>query len=272
MNVNKKRWDELVGMHFDSKFYDVENFLTGGTNLCEIEQRELPDLRGKRVLHLQCHFGMDSLALARDFGAIITGVDYSQDAIAAANLLKDKLGVAAEFICCNVYDLPNLIERESFDFVYTSYGVLVWLPDLTRWAEIIDYALKPNGQFYMVESHPIAGLFDEQANGTLIAKHKYFKETTPMYFNDDGDYTDSTAEITNKESYEWNFSISEVLNALLKVGLQLNFLNEHLESSWQRFQWLVEVVRNKYVYPDDFEGSDIPLTFSLLATKCKCLS
>src|SRR5258705_4385664 len=169
--ANKDLWNQRTVVHKDSFFYNLAGFKAGENVLTPIELNELADVKGKKMLHLQCHFGMDSLNWAR-LGADVTGVDLSDEAIKEAKQLNDELGLNAKFICCNVYDLHpknaessktplleatdpaigrekvgNLV-REAFDIVFTSYGTIGWLPDLDKWAEIITYYLKPGGTFY----------------------------------------------------------------------------------------------------------------------------
>jgi 2-polyprenyl-3-methyl-5-hydroxy-6-metoxy-1,4-benzoquinol methylase len=230
---NKKLWNQRTVVHKDSSFYDVPSFLQGKSSLNQIELKELGDVRGKTILHLQCHFGMDTLSLAR-MGAGVTGVDLSDTAIDEANRLNDQLSLDGKFICCNVYDLKDHLCQE-FDIVFTSYGVIGWLPDLSKWAEIIDHFLKPGGFFYMAEFHPVVWMLDED-----------FKEVKYYYHNREtiiteakGTYTDRQASIHAKE-YSWNHSISEVLNTLLSRGLQLQFFNEYPYSPYACFNNVVQ--------------------------------
>src|SRR3569833_2969415 len=166
---NKKLWNQRTTVHKDSSFYDVTSFLGGKSSLNEIELREIGDVKGIKILHLQCHFGMDSLSLAR-MGADVTGVDLSDAAIEEARKLNEELSLGAKFICCNVYELKNHLE-EQFDIVFTSYGVIGWLPDLNKWAEIIGHFLKPGGFFYMAEFHPVVWMLDEDFKEVKYSYH-----------------------------------------------------------------------------------------------------
>ena len=150
--ANKAMWDQFARINVESKTYKTEAFLKGETSLNSIELEEVGTVRGKTFLHLQTHFGLDALSWARE-GAIVTGVDFSSDGIAISRDLAKKANIDARFIEANIYDLPDVLD-EKFDIVYTSYGVLVWLPDLKRWAEIVAHFLKPGGTFYIVEFHP----------------------------------------------------------------------------------------------------------------------
>lgn len=255
---NKKLWNQRTIVHKDSSFYDDDSFLQGKTSLNEIELRELGDVSGKKILHLQCHFGMDSLSLSR-MGADVTGIDLSDTAIEEAKKLANQLSLTARFICCNVYDLKEHL-NELFDIVFTSYGVIGWLPDLGKWAEIISYFLKPGGHFYMAEFHPVVWMLDEEFRE--VKYHYHNRET--IVIDPKGTYTDFGADIHGKE-YSWNHSMSEVLNALLSQKLQLEFFNEYSYSPYPCFRNVIQ-------------GSDgnwrvlgledkIPMVYSLKAIK-----
>lgn len=255
---NKKLWNQRTAIHKDSSFYDVGSFLLGKSSLNEIELRELGDVKGKKILHLQCHFGMDSLSLSR-MGAEVTGVDLSDSAIDEARKLNGKLSLNAKFICCNVYDLKDHL-REQFDIVFTSYGVIGWLPDLNKWADIISCFLTPGGDFYMVEFHPVVWMLDED-----FKEVKYYYHNQEMIvMNAQGTYTDRQADIQGKE-YSWNHSLSEVINSLLSQNLQLKFFNEYSYSPYPCFRnviqgsdgnWRVKGLEDK-----------IPMLYSLKMTK-----
>ena len=257
-DANKKLWNQRTMVHKDSSFYDVPSFLQGKSSLNEIELRELDDVRCKKILHLQCHFGMDSLSLQR-MGAQVTGVDLSDTAIEEARKLNEQLSLNATFICCNVYDLKDHL-KEPFDIVFASYGVIGWLPDLNKWAEIISHCLQPGGVFYMAEFHPVVWMLDEEFKGVKYYYHNH--ETIVM--DSQGTYTDRDADINAKE-YSWNHSISEVLNALLNQQLQLQFFNEYSYSPYPCFRnvvqgndgnWRVKGIEDK-----------IPMVYSLKAVK-----
>jgi len=254
---NKKLWNQRTTVHKDSSFYDVTAFLKGKTSLNEIELRELGDVRGKKILHLQCHFGMDSLSLSRT-GAQVTGVDLSDAAIEEARRLNEELSLDAKFICCNVYDLKEHV-KEQFDIVFTTYGVIGWLPDLNKWAEIVSYFLKPGGFFYMAEFHPVVWMLDEDFKQVKYYYHN--RETIVMEAQ--GTYTDRYADIQGKE-YSWNHSISEVLNALLSQNLQLKFFNEYSYSPYPCFRNVVQGPDGKW----RVKGLEdkIPMVYSLKMT------
>lgn len=243
-NANKELWNQRTAIHKDSSFYDVAGFKAGKNVLTPIELNEMGDVTGKKMLHLQCHFGLDSLNWRR-LGADVTGVDLSDAAIKEAKKLNNELGLNAKFICCNIYDLhPQLIEPskapplEGFgeaDIVFTSYGVIGWLPDLDKWAEIISYYLKPGGIFCLAEFHPVLWMFDEE-----FTHVKYYYNNREVIVTDSqGTYTDRTANIKTKE-YSWNHSLSEVLNAPISHDLRIEQFNEFMYSPYPCFNNMVQ--------------------------------
>lgn len=258
---NRELWNELTPIHERSEFYDVEGFKNGRSMLYPIELEEMGDVSGKSLLHLQCHFGMDTLSWAR-LGAKVTGVDFSDKAIDLACSLSKELGIEADFVCSDIYKLSDVLD-EKFDIVYTSAGVLCWLPDLKRWAEIISYFLKPGGFFYILEGHPFSCVFDASPDATeLKVKYSYFHTPEPSKWEPEGDYADPDAVVTHG-SYEWTHSLGDIINALISSGLKIEFLHEFPVIF---FKWL------SFMEQDDdrrwrIKGDKIPLTFSLRATK-----
>jgi len=263
MRSNLEHWNELTPIHERSKFYDVEGFKAGNSTLKSIELEELGDVSGKSLLHLQCHFGMDTMSWAR-LGARVTGVDFSDRAISLAHSLSKELGIEADFVCSNVYGLPNIL-GEKFDVVFTSYGVLCWLPDLGRWAEVIAHFLRPGGIFYMVEEHPITNVFDYSDDvSELKVTESYFHSPEPMKSGPEGSYADRSAKVSIP-NYEWAHSLGDIVNALISVGLKIEFLHEFQVCSWQRFLMMKQDEAGWW----RLKGDNIPLTFSLMATKDK---
>jgi SAM-dependent methyltransferase len=225
MRANCDRWDELVAIHARSAFYDVPGFKAGKTSLRPIEMEELGDVAGKSLLHLQCHFGLDSLSWARR-GARVTGVDYSENAIALARSLNDELRLGVEFLCSNVYDLPDGLDGR-FDIVFTSYGAICWLPDLPRWGQLAARYLKPGGTFYMVEIHPTGLLFDDRKDvREPRVGYPYFPTPEPIRSESEGTYADRSAAVRHRTSFCWVYTMADVLNALIGAGLRIEFLHE----------------------------------------------
>jgi len=260
--TNLKYWNELVDIHSKSRHYDLEGFLRGETSLHGLELEALGDVSGKSLLHLQCHFGLDTLSWAR-LGARVTGVDFSENAIQLARHLSRQVRVPTDFIHANVYDLPKHLDGE-FDIVYTSYGVINWLHDIERWAEIVSRYLKPGGTFYMAEFHPFMWVF-EQEGEDLVVRYNYWHHREPSYFEVQGSYADRDAFIENRGTYEWAHPISSIIGALLGAGLTLTEFREHPYS--------VDEIYSHMVTGDDgyhrFKRNDyhLPLMFSMKATK-----
>jgi 2-polyprenyl-3-methyl-5-hydroxy-6-metoxy-1,4-benzoquinol methylase len=256
--ANRELWNKRTAVHKDSEFYDVNGFKAGKSVLTPIELNELGDVSQKTMLHLQCHFGLDSLDWARR-GAVVTGVDLSDAAIAEARKLNDSLSLNANFICCNVYDLKDHLGGK-FDIVFTSFGVVGWLPDLEKWASTISSYLKPGGVFYMAEFHPVVWMFDEDFTGVKY----YYDNRELIEIESQGTYTDKDAHIGGKE-YSWNHSISEVLNALINQGLKIEFFNEHMYSPYPCFNNIVKGEDGNWRVRG-MEGK-LPMVYSLKAVK-----
>jgi len=257
--VNKAAWDKRTKIHVGSKFYDVEGFLTGKSSLQEIELCEL-DAKGKSLLHLQCHFGLDTLSWARE-GADVTGIELSSAAIEQAQELAKQIEIEAKFICSDVYNAPKKVSRQ-FDIVFTSYGAIAWLPDLDRWAKVVSDCLKAGGQFYMVEFHPIEALLDGYC---------YFAQAEPDV-DDEATYTENNNGETNTV-ISWPHPIAEVLNALIKAGLELKHYNEFNFSPYDAFAGLKEesithcTGEQSSRYFLEHKQQRVPLTYSVSAIK-----
>lgn len=252
LKINREAWDKKVGIHVASDFYNVDGFLQGESSLREIELAELCDVKGKTLLHLQCHFGLDTLSWARK-GAMVTGVDISPVAIEKANEIKEKADIDARFICSDVYKFGEIAE-ESYDIVFTSYGALNWLPDLTKWAQTISKSLKPGGKFYIVEFHPA---FD------LVSGYSYFN-LGEADIEEGGTYTENGKD-ESSTMMTWPHSISEVLNALINAGIQINQFKEFPYSPYNCFEGLVEKEKGRYYAAGS--KHDVPLVYSIEGTK-----
>jgi len=271
LELNRARWDEATRFHTRGNVYGVEDFKAGQCRLHRVEVEELGDVRGKRLLHLQCHFGLDTLSWARR-GASVTGVDFSPDGIAAAERLSSETGTPAQFVCSDLYDLSrNLDAAASFDVVYTSYGVLNWLPDLKRWGEIIFQYLKPGGVFYIVECHPTARMFPTDED---LPKHPAFRPIFPYFHEPAGirwpagpDYADPSAR-HEVGTCEWQHPLSDIVSALLGAGLVLDHLHEFPYCAWPAVAGakLVERFSSSHGYYGlSASEPELPLMFSIRA-------
>ena len=264
IQANKRLWNAWTKIHRESSFYDIQGFKAGRSSLKSIEIGELGNVRGKSMLHLQCHFGQDTLSWAR-LGAQVTGVDLSDEAIHLAESLAAELNLPARFICSNIYDLPDHID-EKFDIVFTSYGVLAWLNDLKTWAEIIARSLRPGGQFYMVEIHPLSDTLDDwDTASSLGIRYPYFQSEKPMVFEDETSYAEPENIHTEPMvNYQWIHSLGGILNALIQAGLTIEFLHEFPKTVYKQLAFMV-LRDGWWCLPE--EMPPFPLLFSIKANK-----
>jgi len=264
MEVNREHWDEITPIHVASEMYDVDAFKAGRSTLKRVELGELGDVRGKTLLHMQCHFGMDTLSWARE-GAVATGIDYSEAALEQARALAATCGIDARFVLSNVYDLPDTLHGE-FDIVFTSYGALNWLPDLSRWAKVAAHFVRPGGTFYVAEFHPIVAIFDDAEDvDDLRVRWPYFPTGEPLRWEGYGDYTDRSAKLQHDVTYEWPHPTSEVLTSLIDAGLRIEFFHEFPYTSYPTFPFLEPIDERMYRLTKH-DGS-VPLLYSIKATK-----
>jgi len=257
---NRILWNNWTGIHARSKFYDLESFKAGRNSLLPLERTELGDVAGKTLLHLQCHFGMDTLSWAR-LGATVTGVDFSDEAINLARSLSEELAIPATFVCSNIYGLDEVLDGQ-WDIVFTSYGVLFWLPDLRRWAQLVARFLKPGGTFYIVEGHPFAMTLEEQ-HGQRLVTYPYFQGSEPLRFETKGSYADPTADYQYVE-HGWHHPIGEIVTNLVQAGLRVEFLHEFPYCAWQVTESMKLAEDGWWRVPGD---ETQPFLFSLKATK-----
>jgi SAM-dependent methyltransferase len=261
--ANRDRWNELAGIHARSAFYDVDGFRAGKSALRPLEVAEVGDVAGKALLHLQCHFGLDTLSWAR-LGARVVGADFSDRAIELARSLAGELSIPAEFVCANVYDLPGVLSGR-FDVVFASYGVLCWLPDLPRWAAVVAHFLKPGGTFYLADIHPFAMVFDDRVPGPeLRVGYPYFHSPEPLRSETPGTYADRTAEVKHRTSYEWARGLGDVVNAVIGAGLRVEFLHEFPYCICGILPGMAQGADGWWRLPA--ASGEVPLLFSLKAT------
>ena len=256
--TNRSLWNGWTAIHTRSAFYDVDAFRRGRSTLNAIELEALGAVAGRSLLHLQCHFGMDTLSWAR-LGARVTGVDLSDAAVAQARALAGETGIPAEFVAANVYDVPRVLGRE-FDIVFTSYGVLAWLPDLPRWGEVVARSLRPGWRFFIVEFHPFASALAD--DGETVA-YPYFHTPEPLRLEARGSYADPDAPFTHP-AFEWTHSLADVVNALLGAGLTIEHVHEFPYSPYNCFPFVEEREPGRWVVRG---GRRLPLTFSIRARR-----
>jgi len=255
----------------------MEGFLRGEKSLYAVETEEVGDVSGKTLLHLQCHFGMDTLNWAR-LGAKVTGLDFSGPAIQEARKLAERIGISdATFVHSNLYDAREVLSGQ-FDVVYTGIGALCWLHDIREWARIVAHFVKPGGISYIYEGHPVLWSLDLDGKRTdqqLVITEPYFETPAPSEYEGEYTYVDGPP-LKNTRNYEWNHGLGEIVTALIDAGLRIEFLHEHREMAWQGLPWMVageqapensrHQRRTSWRLPHD-QRDKVPLMYSIRATK-----
>jgi SAM-dependent methyltransferase len=261
--LNKTWWNEVTPVHAASEFYDVKGFLAGASALDPLELEGLGDVAGKSVLHLQCHFGMSTIEIARRGAAKVVGVDLSDISIRTAEDLARQAGLddRTGFVCCDVLELDKHLSGQ-FDIVFTSYGVITWLCDLMKWGEIVAHFLKPGGRFFILEIHPALMMFDWQ-EGEIRRLFGYFHGSEGFISTGDADYADNSY-LPKHNAIEWQWSFADVFHALTRAGLTLGEFNEYPYCCFAPFPNMIQ--RGQFYYLPDSE-KDIPMLFSLQARK-----
>jgi SAM-dependent methyltransferase len=221
--INQRLWDELAPLHAASSYYDVQSFLDGTETLEDTEVREVGEVAGKRLVHLMCHFGMDTLSWARR-GASVTGLDFSAQAVDIATKLATQVGVEADFVCADVMTAAGRLD-DAYDVVFLSKGVMMWIEDLTAWAQVCADLLKPGGVFYLLEFHPLALALSETETG-LALQGSYFHSPEPQIVVNDGSYAVADAGMAHQESREWTHPVGDIVTALIGAGIRIEFLHE----------------------------------------------
>jgi SAM-dependent methyltransferase len=264
--ANEELWNVWTAVHASGGFYDLEGFKAGGVRIRPYEIELIGDVAGKTLLHLQCHFGIDTLSWAR-LGARVTGADLSPDAIELARALADELGFpGARFVRSNLYDLPEALEG-TFDIVYTSRGVLGWLPDIRAWGRVVAHFLAPGGTFFVTEAHPVIQAFENEGvkPGELRLAYPYWEHREPLTFAVKGSYADPSADVGDLTEHGWDHGLGEIVTALIEAGLRIEKLIEYPFLDW-KVDFLVDDGNARWVLPPGTAG-ELPLMFSLLAAK-----
>jgi SAM-dependent methyltransferase len=256
-DLNRAWWDERVPLHVSSDFYDVEGFKAGASTLRPFELEELGDVSGRSLVHLQCHFGLDTLSWAR-LGARVTGLDFSTPAVEAARAVAAETGLEAEFVAASVYDASAALDERRFDIVYTGLGALNWLSDIERWAAVVADLVARGGCLYLSEFHPIADVFGDD---DLTIEHDYF-QTEPFNFDDPGTYADLEARTEHNRTEEWQHPLGDVVSAVIDAGLTIELLHEHDYTLFPRWPFL-EQDGDSYRMPAG--QPRLPLMYSLRA-------
>jgi SAM-dependent methyltransferase len=265
VSSNRDLWNAWTPHHVESEFYDVEGFVADPASqpFDPIVRAVIGDVSGLRLLHLQCHFGLDTLRLALA-GAHVTGIDFSHEAIVAARVLAERTGLPAVFVESDVRALPDEVPVASFDVVYTSHGVLSWLPDLRPWAATIARSLAPGGVFHVIDGHPTPWIFDDETlEPPLRVRYPYFGHDA-LVFEERGSYAVPDADVTTV-SYSWPHTFEEIVGSLLAEGLVIESLREYPKTTWRMLPWMVRGDDGFWRLPPEFP--EIPLMFSLSARR-----
>lgn len=260
LTANQAMWDARVPLHAASDWYDLEGFRAGRLALDHMELGGVGDIRGRSLLHLQCHFGLGTLSWAR-LGADATGVDFSPAAVAQARTLAEELHVPARFECA---DVSTVRLNRTFDVCFTSWGVLMWLPELSGWARTIAAHLRPGGKFFLAEGHPHLFVWDDDRDGSgYLPRNPYFRHREPVEDAEASTYVDTDQQIGHRQ-YRWNHPLSEVVTALADAGLRITELTEHPRLPWKPLAWMLPDHRPGWWRID---GDPFPLSYTITATK-----
>lgn len=238
-STNQEHWNAVTQGHIESDFYNNEHFKKTRNSLNEIEQQWLGNVEGKSLLHLQCHFGQDTLSW-QNKGAQCTGIDFAEAAIDYANKLAVELQLPAKFICCNVYDTYNHVAQQ-YDIVFTSYGTIGWLPDLQIWADQVSKCLKPGGVFLIVDFHPVLWMLDNEMKNL---KYPYFN-IEPIIESSEGSYADKNSKVSTT-NIGWNHPLSDIISALIGCGLNIDRFSEFDYSNYNCFNNSINIGGGKF--------------------------
>ncbi|MCG8329462.1 MAG: class I SAM-dependent methyltransferase [Chitinophagales bacterium] len=262
MTENLAYWDELALIHSSTGQYGMSTFLRGESTLQSIEDDFFRQTKGAKVLHLQCHFGLDTLSIAKEHNREVVGIDFSPNAIEVASKLSKDSGIPARFICCNLYDLEQHL-NEQFDIVYTSYGVLMWLHDLVPWAKFIAKFLKNGGRFFLVEEHPFAAMMGINKKGEITPCYPY---NGPYITHNFYSYANKEVMLQNKVQHKYAHSLEVLFMVLMRQNLNIISFREYDFCFYQIFPGMRKNDEGWYILEKDKYGG-LPLQFSLHATK-----
>jgi SAM-dependent methyltransferase len=264
--ANRLNWNDRAKLHASDPtgMYSIAEVIAGGDALHTIEAGEIGDIAGKRLVHLQCHIGTDTVSLAHR-GALVTGLDFSPEAMAAARDLAERAGRRIRFVESDLYDAPNAL-GETYDIAYVTWGAINWLPDIFRWAKVVADVLVPGGFLYLAESHPSA-LCLEEVEGRIVAKYGWRTPIErPLVFDDATTYTGDPRPVAHPRTYEWIHPLSDIVSAVTAAGLTVEWLHEHELLPYRLFPKMVPATEPRlFRLPDD--EPRLPLSFSLKAVK-----
>ncbi len=269
-DANRANWDDRAVLHAarDGSGYGVGRFIEDRALLSDVVRFDiplLPDVDGRRGVHLQCHIGTDTLSLARR-GARMTGLDFSGEAVDAARRLVAETGDDVRYVEGNVYDAATILNGEKFDFVFTGIGALGWLPDVRGWARVVASVLEPGGFLFIREGHPVLFAADETRDDDVHLHYPYWEHDEPLVWDDATTYVDVTAPIAHTRTYEWNHSMGEIVTALIEAGMRIDLLVEHDSVPWEALPGqMIERDNGEFALTDRPER--MPLSYTLRATR-----
>ena len=264
--TNRANWDSRVPIHVESDEYGFDRYVENPDHLSSVvsfDQDKLPAVSGRKLIHLQCHIGTDTVSWAR-LGAEVTGIDFSEASMEAARHLSSESGTPGRFVVSDVYDSPSTIP-EKFDIVYTGVGAICWLPDIREWAQVVSSFLKPGGVFYMREGHPIVWALDyERDDEEIVVRYPYFEQAEPSSWSEDSTYG-GDGVIASPEVFVWNHGMADVLQALLDAGLRIDRVEEYDSLEWEAGPVKELGGDGRYQLREGRER--LPVMWSVLATK-----
>jgi SAM-dependent methyltransferase len=262
--LNRAMWNEKTPHHLTSPAYDVAGFKAGRMSLRPLEITDIGDVTGKDLIHLQCHFGLDTLSWAR-LGARVTGLDFSEPAVQAATQLARDIGIDARFVMSDVYDAPAAVEHGTFDIVYTGVGALCWLPDMERWARVVRDLLRPGGQLYLFEFHPVKWMIEGAAPAGIAILDDYFTPAGGYREAGGVTYADNSIPSAATPTVQWNHPLGEVVTALAQAGLRIEALRELDRDVLPQWDMMERTGDGMYRMPPD--RPSLPLMYVLRARR-----
>ena len=267
--VNRRNWDERVPLHVASDSYGLAQFRSDPhhlSNVVKFDAERLGPIDGLHVVHLQCHIGTDTVSLARLGAAHVTGLDFSPPAVDVARTLALDLGLPLEIVESDCYAAADILGQGRFDLVYTGIGALCWLPDIDRWAKVVADLLVPGGRLFVREGHPVLWSLDYEVPDALVIAHSYFETQDPIIDDEDTTYVETEARLLNTVTHSWNHGLAETITALMRHGLRLTALVEHMSVPWAALpDQMVSAGGGEWVLKDRPER--LPLTYTLQAIK-----
>lgn len=267
LEANRANWEARVPVHLGPGGYRSERYLEDPEWISEVVEFDIPklgDLTGLSIAHLQCHIGTDTVSLARLGPAEVVGIDFSPTALAAARQLAEQTDTKASFVLSDVYNAASTVGRQ-FDLLYTSVGTITWLDDINRWAANVAGLIRPGGRFVFRDMHPLAWTYEE-VDGEVRPEFDYWHRDEPVVFNDESSYL-GEGKLEATRTNEWNHTVSDVLNALIKAGMRLDSIDEHEGCDWAFVPNAVQE-GDQWFFSDDLRGK-VPVCWSVTATRTK---